>query len=229
MHENFQKGLTGNTKVVIGDIVSFISSHLPSSVPVFVMGHSMGGAEVLHLACDRKYAEIVGQIRGWILESPFIAFPKGYEPNFLTIFFGRLAANFLPRKQMASPLPPENLTRDSEVVESLKNDPLLHGYGTLEGLSGMLDRSNDLADGKVTLNKEVKSIWLGHGTEDKATSFDGSKKWFETHCQDVEDKEYKIYDGCYHQLHADLPAERLKFADDVGDWILNRVKREVKL
>ncbi|CCU80195.1 unnamed protein product [Blumeria hordei] len=223
------KGLTGPTETVIADIVSFISAKLPSSIPIFVMGHSMGGGEALTLASNPKYADLVGQIRGWILESPFIAFPKGHEPSAITVFFGRLARPILPRKQLQSALPAENLTRDPEVVHSLKTDALLHGLGTLEGLSGMIDRTNDLSSGKLKLNKTVKGIWLGHGTIDKATCYEGSKNWFNSQCQDINDKEFKSYDGWYHQLHADLPEDRPVFAKDVGDWIMKRVGREVKL
>lgn len=224
-----QRGLTGPTDIVISDIVSFISSQLPSSIPLFVMGHSMGGGEALVLACDPKYAGIVGQIRGWILESPLIGFAKGNEPNKAAVFFSRVVKQLLPTKQRFSALPPENLTRDPEIVKSLKTDPLLHGLGTLEGLSGMLDRMTYLTCETTKLNKEVRSIWIGHGTDDKATCFDATKNWYEEKCKYVEDKEFKAYVGWYHQLHADLPETRAIFARDVGNWILSGVKGNSKL
>jgi acylglycerol lipase len=202
--------------------VSFIKTLLPSDIPVFVLGHSMGGGEVCTLASDPQYADLVYSIRGWMLESPFIGFPKGYEPSSLTVFFGRLAGRVLPRHQMSGAgLPPENLTRDPAVVKSIKEDKLLHGEGTLEGLSGMLDRTAALNEGRAKLNPGVKSLWQGHGTADKGTSYKASKKWFDDQFQ-VQDKEFKTYDGWYHQLHADLPKDREIFAKDVGDWILAR-------
>ncbi|QSZ34734.1 hypothetical protein DSL72_007589 [Monilinia vaccinii-corymbosi] len=216
-----EKGLTGPTSLVISDIVSFINTQLPSPVPVFVMGHSMGGGEALTLASDPQYADLMNSIRGWILESPFIAFPKGYEPSLVTVFFGRLAGKLLPHKQMVNRLPPENLTRDPEVVKSINEDKLMHNTGTLEGLAGMLDRTAALNKGKAKLNPGVKSLWLGHGTEDKGTSFEGSEKWFNQQTE-LKDKEFKRYEGWYHQLHADLPTDRDIFAKDVGDWILAR-------
>ena len=188
---------------------------------MFVAGHSMGGGEVLTLASGPTYKDLMGSIRGWLLESPFIAFPKGYEPSFLTVFFGRLAGKMLPHRQLASGLPPENLTRDPAVITSIKDDKLLHGMGTLEGLAGLLDRTAALNEGKVKLNEGVKSLWIGHGTQDKGTSYEASKKWFDE--QDtVHDKEFKTYEGWSHQLHADLPDNREVFAKDVGDWILAR-------
>ncbi|KAI0999623.1 hypothetical protein K3495_g8574 [Podosphaera aphanis] len=224
-----QMGLTGPTETVISDIVSFISSHLPSSVPVFVFGHSMGGGEALVLASDPKYADIVGQIRGWIVESPLIGIVKENEPSKLTILFSRAVGKLLPTKQRFSSLPADILSRDPEVIKSLNEDPLLHGLGTLEGLFGMFDRTNDLSSGNIKLNKEVRSIWIGHGTKDKATSFEASKEWYEEECKYVEDKEFKAYVDWYHQLHADSPETRPIFAEDVGNWILSRVRENSKL
>lgn len=221
------KGLTGPTSLVISDIVSFIKTQLPSPVPVFVMGHSMGGGEALTLASDPLYEDVIKQIRGWILESPFIAFPKGFAPNFVTIFFGKLAAKALPKMQRISALPPENLTRDPNVVKSMKEDTLLHDYGTLQGLEGMLHRAELLDTGKAKLSPSVNSVWLGHGTEDKGTSYEASKKWIEAQTQ-LDDKEFKSYTGWAHQLHADLPETQPVFAKDVGDWILARVGSEVQ-
>lgn len=225
VHKDSEKGLTGPTSLVISDIVSFIKTQLPSPIPVFVMGHSMGGGEALTLASDPQYEDVVKEIRGWVLESPFIAFPKGFEPSKVVEFFGRLVGKILPNKQRWSGLPPEDLTRDPEVVKSLKDDKLCHDIGTYEGLAGMLDRTAALNEGKTKLNKEVKSLWLGHGTVDKGTSYEGSKKWFERQTQ-LEDKTFKSYEGWYHQLHADLPDDRSIFAKDVGDWILARIGPE---
>ena len=215
------RGRTGPTSLVISDIASFIKSYLPSDVPLFVAGHSMGGQEVLTLASDPKYKDLMVSVRGWLLESPFIAFPTGFEPNFLTVFLGRMAGKILPHRLLASALPAENLTRDPKVIASIKEDKLLHGMGTLEGLTGALDRAANLNQGSVKLNEGVNSLWLGHGTVDKGTSYEASRKWF-TEQSTVKDKEFKTYDGWYHQLHADLPEDREAFAKDVADWILAR-------
>ncbi|RFU25303.1 Acylglycerol lipase/Carboxylesterase, partial [Scytalidium lignicola] len=217
-----EKGLTGPTSQVISDIVSFIKSHLPSSIPVFVMGHSMGGGEVLILASSPEYEDLMPSIRGWLCEAPFIGFPAGFEPNPFTVFFGRLAGKLLPRMQMKNQLAPENLTRDPEVVKSLYDDELCHDTGTLEGLAHMLDRTSLLSSGKTTLNKGVKSLWICHGTADKGTSFPATEKYFKEQTGSVPDKEFKVYEGAYHVLHADVKESRPILANDVGDWILAR-------
>jgi len=216
-----EKGLTGPTSLVISDIVSFIKAQLPSPVPVFVMGHSMGGGEVLTLASDPEYEDLMPSIRGWMTESALISFSKDTEPNKFTVFFGRLAGKMLPHRQMVNKIHLEKITRDPEVMKSLEADTLCHDTGTLEGLAGLLDRTAALGSGKTKLNNGVTSLWISHGTSDSTTSCAGSKKWFDEQTT-VQDKEWKPYEGWYHQLHADLPEDRPVFAKDVGDWILAR-------
>lgn len=182
------------------------------------MGHSMGGGEVLTLCSDPAYEDLVAQIRGWLLESPYIAFPPSEEPSSIKVAIGRLASKVLPHFQLYNPLPPEYLSRDPAVVKSVKEDKLCHNTGTLEGLAALLDRTEALHHGRVNLSKTVKSLYMAHGTADRTTSYDASKMWYER--QTIEDGRFRPYEGCYHQLHSDLCKE--EFYKDVSDWILAR-------
>jgi len=225
-----ERGLTGPTSLVISDIVHVVKSELSdmkiendaAAAPVFLMGHSMGGAEILTLATSSEAEGLMPKIRGWLLESPHIALVPSQEPSALKIFAGRVAGHVLPKFQLKHKIPATELTRDPEVVASLENDPLLVSTGTLQGMAGLLDRAADLSSGKRKLNPGVKSLWLAQGTADAGTSYEASKTWFEKNTKDVPDAEFKTYEGWSHQLHADLPDNRDVFAKDVGDWILAR-------
>lgn len=214
-----ERGLTGPTSQVVAEVATFIQKQLPADVPVFVMGHSMGGGEVLTLAGDAQYEKLVSQIRGWVLDGPFIAFTPGEEPSFLKVFMGRLAARLAPKHQLEHVVPPEHLTRDREVVEAVRNDPLCHNTGTLEGLASLLDRTGALSSGRVNVGKHVRSIFLAHGKDDKICSHDAAMKWLDQQSL-VKDKKAKGYADGYHQLHTDHCKE--EFTKDVVDWILER-------
>lgn len=218
------RGHSGPTAQVLSDIAAFITQSAipasPENAPLFVMGHSMGGGEVLALASTPEYEEsVVSRVRGWVLEAPFIDFPPAARPGALKVFAGRLAGRVLPRMKLANPIPPEDLTRDPAVVQSLRDDELCHDTGTLEGLAGLLDRTAELSAGRYRLSDKVRSLWLGHGDMDKATCFDASRAWFDRQAQ-IPDREFKKYDGAYHQLHADT--DREEFYADVERWILAR-------
>lgn len=218
------RGHSGPTAQVLSDIAAFITERAlpaePASAPLFVMGHSMGGGEVLALASTPEYEDgVVARVRGWVLEAPFIDFPPAARPGALKVFAGRLAGRVLPRMKLANPIPPEDLTRDPAVVQSLRDDELCHDTGTLEGLAGLLDRTAELAAGRYRLSPRVRSLWLGHGDSDKATCFDASRAWFERQGQ-IPDREFRTYEGWFHQLHADTGRE--EFYADVERWILAR-------
>ncbi|KAL2126922.1 hypothetical protein VTI74DRAFT_11606 [Chaetomium olivicolor] len=221
------RGRTGPTTQVLADMAAFITPHLPSSPadpPLFVMGHSMGGGQVLTLACNPAYQDLVGKVRGWLLESPFIGFSPEEQPSAIKVFAGRLVGRLLPRYQMKHEILPAHLSRDPEVVRSIAEDELMHNTGTLEGLAGLLDRTAALASGQVRPAKgggRIQSVWMGHGTEDKTTWFEASRKYFEECLGEVRDRTFKAYEGWYHQLHADGP-QSVEFYRDVGDWILER-------
>lgn len=230
-----EKGLTGPTTQVLSDIAAFIthahssSSQQDSVPPLFVMGHSMGGGEVLTLLSTPQYSDsVVGKVRGWLLEGPFLGFDPRDRPSWLKLNAGRLAGKVFPQKQLVNPIPVEWLTRDREAQVSIQEDPLCHNTGTLEGLAGFMDRTAELAEGKLRLQVSsssgpvIKSLWVGHGDHDRTAWFEACKKWYDTYATEVEDRTFKVYEGWLHQLHAEVGRE--EFYHDVRDWILARAK-----
>lgn len=227
-----ERGLTGPTAQVLADVAAFLAPHLPAGPadpPVFVMGHSMGGGEALTLAADPAYAGAARRVRGWLLESPFVAFAPEQAPSPLSVLAGRLAGRLLPRRRLRSEVPAENCTRDAAVAQSIREDALCHQTGTLEGLAGLLDRTAALTSRTVKLRGDVvRSVWFGHGTEDKVTHFESSKRFYDECTLDVPDRTFRVYEGWYHQLHADGKDSEI-FYQEVGDWILARVGDDRKV
>lgn len=205
-----QKGLTGPTSLVISDIDSVITSVITTtsdSIPLFLMGHSMGGGETLTFAAvgppaTRKH------IRGYLAESPLIALAPATRPWAITEISGRMAAKVLPHFHMVNALNPALLSRDAAVGKEFAEDPLCHDTGTLEGLEGMLDRGKNLDEdgGGVVVGEDVRGqgetgVWVAHGSGDGIVDFDASRRWVER-CA-VQDKEFKGYEGWYHRRESD--------------------------
>jgi acylglycerol lipase len=226
VHEPRQKGDTGGTPQVNADITSFIRS-LPSddhNTPLFLMGHSMGGGETMVYAATGPN-DVVGKIRGFLLESPLIALADSLKPWKATVILGNLASKIAPRATMVRKLDPSSMCRDPVVCQKWLDDPLNHDTATLETLAAITQRSTDLEDGKILVKEGLGEggstrLWVGHGTVDRACSFDATRKWYET--LKLEDKEFRVYEGWYHKLHSEPGEDQIVFANDVAKWILDR-------
>lgn len=199
-----QRGHSGPTTQVLDDITAFLRSVIPSPIPLFLMGHSMGGGEVLCYAATGP-SDVRKHIRGYLLESPFVDFNAKSKPSFVTVFFGRLAGKLLPHRQMINKLDAKLISRDPAVCKSFEEDELCHDTGTLEGLSGLLDRTGQLSSGKIIIPDNageggVTRIWIAHGDADGITDFSASKRLADA--LQVKDKEFKAYAGYFHRCKA---------------------------
>jgi acylglycerol lipase len=202
VHNDSEKGLTGPTTLVLSDISAFIKTCVPCPVPLFLMGHSMGGAEALCWMRDGP-GDLKRQIRGYLLEAPFIAFHPASKPSAFTVTVGRIVGKFLPRRQMLFKLDSKLLSRDVATQKAFDDDKLCHDTGTLEGLAGNLDRAIGLDTGKILVPKDAGEggktrIWLSHGTGDGVCDYHGTERIY-SRFDGTDDKELKLYDGWFHK------------------------------
>ncbi|KAF2756495.1 lysophospholipase-like protein [Pseudovirgaria hyperparasitica] len=221
-----ERGLTGPTSRVHADITAFLNTLIPSSVPLFLMGHSMGGGEILTYAAMGP-ADTRQHIRGYLAEAPLIGLDPASQPLKLVLTLGKLAAKLAPNFQRTDKLKADYISRDPENNQSIVDDPLCHDTGTLEGLAGMFERADLLESGKLRISEGRGQggrtrMWVSHGTGDRVCSFDATKKFCDREKKDIEDFEFKVYDGWYHQLHFEPSPDRETFANDVIEWILKR-------
>ena len=251
MSKKEERGDSGPTSTVLADIRSFlnhvVSSPSPSvkaqsseSLPLFLMGHSMGGGEVLLLSLLQSQPQSIPRISGILLQAPYIALHPSAQPAKLTVLGGKLASKILPKHQLVQKLDSKYLCRHPQVCRDWENDGLCHDTGTFEGLAGMLQRAADLtatAKGQTVQGVGLRTvfgidqpesgsvpIWISHGTEDRVTSCLLSQTMFDK--LDVPDKTIKLYDGAYHKLHAEPDGLAEDFANDVATWVLERTSPE---
>ena len=117
------KGIRGHAPsydVLMDDIHSFLQliNHEFPGVPVFLMGHSLGGNLVLNYLNKRQ------TVTRAIISAPLLALPEG--PGLFKKFIGDLLYNWFPEFTMASGLDATKLSRDINIVNAYKNDPLVH-------------------------------------------------------------------------------------------------------
>lgn len=222
-------GATGPTELVLNDLTTFLQNVISSApsenaTPLFVMGHSMGGGELLTYMVTGP-RDVLSRIRGFVVEAPWVSLHPRTQPNGLTLMAGRFAGKLLPKFQMVNHLDLNAISRDPEIGKRIKADPLCHSTGTLEGLAGALDRAADLDSGRLIVPDGIGEggktrLWIAHGTEDAVCYFDSAKKVFER--ATVEDKEFKAYEGWFHKLHQEIGDDKIQFINDMAAWILKR-------
>lgn len=172
-----------------------------ATTPIFLMGHSMGGGEVLYYTATGP-RDIVSRIRGVIASGPLIALHPTVKPWRTTVAAGRIAGKLLPHFHLVQKLPKELQSHDSERNQAWADDELCHDTGTLEGLAGMLDRTRSLECGEqMTLQDGlheggVTRLLVVHGESDEINSLKASEEYVAR--AKVVDKEMCVQPGMKH-------------------------------
>jgi acylglycerol lipase len=177
-------------------------------VPIFVLGHSMGGTISVAYALAHQ-----DRLSGLILSGPLAALEAAPAP---LRFAGRvlsLVAPGLPLVAIDSSL----VSRDPEVVAAYQADPLVH-HGklparTVAELAAVIDTFPARAP-----EIKVPTLIL-YGTADRLCPPAGSEMLGDR--VGAADKLVKPYEGLYHEILNE--PEREQVLDDVCDWLAERV------
>jgi acylglycerol lipase len=197
------------------DTQALLDDAAQSCAPLFLMGHSMGGAVAALYAIDRL--ETTGrQLNGLILSSPALA-PGRDVPGWmlkLSQVISRLYPSF-PAMKIDAAL----LSRLQPVVNANRNDPLVH-HGAIPARTGaeLLLAMARIERGRAGLRMP---LLVFHGTEDKLTEPDGSRD-FGQHAGSP-DKTLTLHEGSYHETMNDLDRDRV--IGGLIDWIKRRLVR----
>jgi acylglycerol lipase len=173
-------------------------------VPVFLLGHSMGGAIALRYAIAHQ-----DRLTGLILSGPLAALDAASPAQ-------RVAAKVLsavaPRLPVIA-VDPTLVSRDPAVVEAYTSDPLVH-HGKLPARTVA-----ELAAAVESFPKSVGSITVPtlimYGTEDKLVPPAGAVMVSER--IGSTDTTIKPYEGLYHEILNE--PERDRVMDDLCAWL----------
>jgi len=194
------------------DAQALLDAAAQSCAPLFLMGHSMGGAVAALYAIERVEAS-GRRLAGLILSSPALA-PGRDVPKWmlgLSQLISRLYPSFPAMKIDA-----ELLSRLEPVVNANRNDPLVH-HGAIPARTGaeLLLAMARIERGRAGLRMP---LLVFHGTADKLTEPDGSRE-FGVHAGSP-DKTLTLYEGSYHETMNDLDRDRV--IDALVGWIETR-------
>ncbi|KAI8876428.1 alpha/beta-hydrolase [Backusella circina FSU 941] len=193
------------------DVDEAIKRKKSEDVPLFLMGHSMGGGIVLNYLASKH--DGVSMLTGAIASAPLVTLSmkipayKYYPMR----YFSKLLPSFMTKAGLSA----KGMSHDEEAVKNYLEDPLVHDFATIGTIKGFLDAGQDILDNQA---KKIKTpILYSHGDADPINAYDSTAKAFQLTAS--KDKELKTWPGLYHELHNEKLPERQQVAECYIDWI----------
>ncbi|KAK7472395.1 hypothetical protein VKT23_000510 [Stygiomarasmius scandens] len=186
-------------------------------VPTFLMGHSMGGGEVLGFATDTssKYSNTVKLLTGVIAGSPLIT--QTYPAPKLLRWIGAKASLLTPYTIIPADVKIQNLSRDSAFNEAYAKDKYIKQSGSLRGIKDMLSMGEELLNGRWKHWPAQLPVLFIHGTGDKITSHESTKTFYEK--IQAQDKKLISIPDAYHELQNEPNGVKEQMVQDVTTFI----------
>jgi len=198
--------------VVLRDVSEAIERTQQPGLPIFLMGHSMGGTIALNYGISGTHRE---KLTGLVISAPLIKIPK--PPNLMTLYAAKATRNILPDLPLPVKVDPNAISRIPAERTKYATDPLVHGRGTLRGVYDMLNEGSTLLD-PIKTKQLTLPFFLAHGSADMITSTEASRI-FVDRCISS-DKTYREWPGLYHELHNE--EEKEEVIGEYAKWILDR-------
>lgn len=180
-------------------------------VPVFLLGHSMGGC-IAALAMVTRRPRVAGVILSGAVLTP----ARGLRGALL----GRvvqLLARIAPRRKMR-PLAASAVSRDPAVAAAYASDPLVYHEGMPFSTAAALVRATKAIERRAP--QIALPVLILHGADDALVSPRGSTWLYET--VSSPDKLLKVYEGLHHEILNE--PEREQVLADIAAWLDARTK-----
>ena len=194
----------GEYRQDLQSFINVIGQQQPDGA-IFLWGHSLGAL----IALDYLLLHPEG-LRGAVISSCPIE-PAGVAKPHL-VLLSRLLSHIWPSFSLDRRLDATMLSRDLEVVQQSRSDPLMHGLCSARWATEVLDT---IARVKSQVSALTIPVLFIHGEADQVNLVVGSRYLFDSVA--IKDKTLQIYPDMYHEMHNDTNHEQV--LDDVRAWL----------
>lgn len=175
------------------------------SLPVFLVGHSMGGLIAARYLLSRQ-----ANFAGAVLSAPALEVPD--PPSRIAIWVNRAISLVWPTLGVMQ-LDASGVSRDPQVVADYRADPLVHsGKFSARLVTELFGAMQDVVRGRDTIRLPLLVM---HGDADLMTAVEGSRQF--AHGVGSSDVTLKVYPGLYHEIFNE--PERMTVLDDLHAWL----------
>ncbi len=183
-----------------------------SPLPLFLYGHSLGGAIAIHFAAERSH-----ELDGLILTAPAYRTGKGISPA--VIFLGTWVDRVFPSFRLPKPIDMEAISRDAGVVQAYATDPLVcHANTVHQGVEVL----KALAQIPSLVTNILCPTVILHGSDDRVINPEGSFEILSG--LGAQEKVLHILPSGYHEPHNDIDQEN--FYPYLDLWFKRRLNSE---
>lgn len=196
--------------------ISLAKEEVPSGIPVFIFGHSMGGALTLGTLLHK--VKSIPNLRGAIISSGAVNVHKDKNYSEVTKMIGRHIAYYLPKLEVVPPRPTTNLSRNLKVCEDFGKDPLNNMGGIKAGFGNQLILLSEELDQKF---EEIQTpLLIFHGGKDTIVDVSAAHVLYKSKASEGQ-KTIKIFDEMLHEIWED--PEKDDAVTVLLDWLKERL------
>ena len=200
----------GQAVADVDTLVDFVAAEEPDA-PLFLLGHSMGGA--ISLSYTFEHQE---KLDALILSAPAASLEAASAPVRL---IGRVLSAVAPTLGVFD-VDPSTISRDPDEVAAYANDPLNH-QGRLPART-VAELTAAIEDFPERIVRIELPLLVMHGSADELTPDSASRMVHER--ASSADKTLRIYDGYYHEIFNEPQADRERVLDDLLGWLNSHTK-----
>ncbi|ANB58376.1 phospholipase ytpA [Anoxybacillus sp. B7M1] len=184
-----KRGHIGSFDEYINEVADWIKAAQAFQLPIFLLGHSMGGLVVIRALQEKRLP-----VKGAILSSPclgLVTYPsKGLD------LLSKVLNHIAPSMLFDSGLSVEAATRNEEVREMDKNDSLYVTKVSVRWYRELV-KAMQIASRKIHKISDIPLL-LMQGGNDKIVDKVVVKEWFDK--LPVSEKVYKEWNLLYHEI-----------------------------